>query len=147
MKVLFKDFDEKHIEDSLKIIEITLGKKMAEKASIDFKEGCDYSFVKRKTIMIEDKVIGLGGLYRLKNHPENILGICWFAIHPKYQNKGLGTQLMDWYIKEGQYNSKILFVWSTEEAVSFYEKFGFKKSNLDINPKETNILLVKYYKC
>jgi len=70
--------------------------------------------------------------------------MCMFydiAVHPDYQRKGLGSQIMNNLIaqvKDKKYVSIGLFSWEGNPAnVAFYEKFGFKKV-------ATGMELVKY---
>jgi predicted N-acetyltransferase YhbS len=148
-KPIMRDFQEKDLVRSVDIIYETLGKSMAKKAREDLSEGLRskthiYSYLKRKVFDLNGQVIALIGVYKLSTHPENLFGVCWFAVDKGYQGKGLGKELLTWAMEETRKNKKdILFVWATKEAVPFYGKFGFEESYMDLKPKETRILLAK----
>lgn len=148
-KFVLRNFLKKDISSCARIINRTLGKTDAGFAKIDFCEGInpktgEYVFLKRKVVVSNGKIIGIGGIYRLDTHPKNISGICWFAVHPDYQDKGVGTKLMNWQIAEAKkHKDKLLFVWAIRKVVPFYKRFGFKKSHMKIRPRESKILLVK----
>ncbi len=103
-----------------------------------------YSFLRRKVITHKKSVVAICGVYRLNSHPSDILGICWFAVDPQYQGKGIGTQCMEWCIEMArETGSKSLFVWASTKAAPFYSKFGFARSSLKLLPKESSILMIK----
>lgn len=139
----------KDLNECTKIIEVGLGTKDAEYARVDFLEGIcpktnEYSFLKRRVVLIEDKIVGICGPYQLATHPKEYTGICWYAVLPEFRNKGIGTALLrdcEKIAKKKEYRK--LFVWATKEALGFYIKNNFKKSNKKLKPKETNILLLK----
>lgn len=74
-----------------------------------------------------DKLVGMGRIVEDG-------AMCMFydiAVHPDYQRRGLGSQIMSNLIaqvKDKKYVSIGLFTWEGDPTnVSFYEKFGFEK--------------------
>jgi len=74
-----------------------------------------------------DRLVGMGRIMEDGT-------MCMFydiAVHPDYQKKGLGTQIMNnltSQVKDKKYVSIGLFTWEGNPAnVAFYEKFGFEK--------------------
>ncbi len=72
--------------------------------------------------------------------------MCMFydiGVHPDYQRKGIGTNIMQVLIdevKDKNYASIGLFAWEyNPQNMPFYEKFGFKKVG-------TGMELLKYMK-
>lgn len=50
----------------------------------------------------------------------------WFAVDPKYQNQGIGTELIKiWEQDCLNHYGHSLHLWTTEHNISFYEKRGF----------------------
>lgn len=74
---------------------------------------------------LEDKIIAGVMIVKLG---DNIYGIENMVVHPDYQGKGYGTQLMDLTHKK----YKGLFLLRTREAKGFYKKFGY----IPINDRE-----------
>lgn len=149
MSLSFRKFLKKDLKESILIIQLTLGIKNAKKAKIDFLEGLspktkEYYYLDRFVACKEDLIMGIGGLYTLTTHPKTWAGICWFAVHPKYQRKGFGSKIVvEIERRARKKGNSHLFVWSVEEAIPFYTRFGFKKSKKQLIPKESNVLLVK----
>ncbi|HOX30639.1 MAG TPA: GNAT family N-acetyltransferase [Candidatus Paceibacterota bacterium] len=156
LRPAMRDFKESDIFRCTKIISETLGAYNARLAKRHFFEGLDlkaeaksrkfykYTYLKRKVLVLGDEPIAIGGTYRINTFPEEMMGIDWFAVKKEYQRQGFGTRLVKWSIDDViRRDKKVLFVWATKKAVSFYDRFDFKRVNLDLKPKETSILLVK----
>ena len=147
-----RDFRENDLSPCIMVIYNNLGRNDAFLALDDFwdeiiSDTKDYAFLKRKVVTYKRDVIGICGLYRLKTHPKNSVSICWFAVEPKYQNRGIGTRLINWCISEAKRNrNKSIFVWSTFRAAPFYYGLGFRKSQTVLAPKEGDVLYVKKLK-
>lgn len=105
----------------------------------------EYIFFKRKVVTLKGKVIAMVCLYRLGTYPENVMGIDWLITDTKYQNRGIGTKLVEWSIKQAKtYKKDTVFAWSVRKSLPFYEKLGFKRSTL--LPKEEDkraVLMIK----
>ncbi len=76
---------------------------------------------------IESETVGISAL--MIN--ENIGVICKLYILPEYQNKGIGTRLMEYLeIKAKKLNLRklrLLAIWSNnQKVIGFYAKLGFK---------------------
>jgi N-acetylglutamate synthase-like GNAT family acetyltransferase len=148
-KIIIRKFLETDIKECIKIIEKTLGKINAKKAKIDFLEGFypktkEYKYLDRFVACDNNRVIAIGGIYRLITHPKNFIGICWFAVQPKYQKHGIGSKMIELSEKKARkFKAKYFFVWTIRKDIHFYKKLGFKKSKKKLKPKESNILLIK----
>lgn len=151
-----RNFKESDISECIKIISETLGVHNARLAKQHFFEGLDlkaeaksrklykYTYLRRKVLVFGDKPVAIGGTYRTNTFPGEMMGIDWFAVKKEYQRLGFGTRLVKWSIEDAiKRDKKILFVWAVKKAVPFYDRFDFKRINLDLKPKEGSILLVK----
>lgn len=149
---MFRNFQKKDLPACLKLVNMTFDREHAAVLKADLlaeahpqSKKKEYTFFKRKVLTSRGKVIALVCLYRLGTYPDNILGIDWLATHPNHQSKGIGTKHVKWSIEQAKkYKKDTVFAWSVRNAVPFYEKLGFKKSN--ILPKEEDrraVLLVK----
>ncbi len=152
MKIYIRKFSKRYIKDSVKIIKETLGNYNSKLARADFLEGLypkinEYAYLDRFVALENKKVIAIAGIYRLITHPKDFAGICWYAVSPKYQNKGIGSRLMrEMEIKARKRQKRIFFAWAAKKAVIFYKKFGFKISKIHLKPKESRILMIKRLK-
>ena len=66
----------------------------------------------------DKKLIGIIGI-----EERDVFEILHFGIHPSYRGQGHGTELMD-YIRN-TYTGKKLFLTTADDAVVFYQKYGF----------------------
>jgi len=71
-----------------------------------------------------DKVIGT---LRIKKE-QNCYRIQRMAIDEKYRNKKIGTKLILFVLRK--YENKKLYLMSPNASMAFYEKFGFKKTEI-----------------
>lgn len=149
MNIKIRKFTEKDIPTSVEIVKETLGNENSKKAKADFLEGLnpvihEYVFLDRIVAEIDKSVVGVAGVYTLDTHPKNYAGICWFGVNKHYQKLGIGTKLMEKMEEIIKKSGKdTFFVWATPEASHFYKKFGFKETKNYIEPKESNILMIK----
>lgn len=54
--------------------------------------------------------------------------ICDIAVHPEFQGKGLGKQMIEYLVGQSKDHKKII-LYANPGAESFYAKLGFKKMN------------------
>lgn len=77
-------------------------------------------------VLEEDgQVMGCGGLNYFND--KKTIRISWDMVHPAFQNKGLGSQLVQYrlaYVKQ-QEAAELLVVRTSQFAHKFYARFGF----------------------
>lgn len=81
----------------------------------------DYGNDSKKNLygyFLENKLIGIIGIKENKENNE----ILHFGIHPEYRGKKLGTELIDFIKSKG----KTMILSTDDDAIKFYEKYGFK---------------------
>lgn len=84
-----------------------------------------------KTFVYEKnaEIIGVIELKRGENKQTHVGHIAVFAIHPNFQNKGIGTEMMKYLLEiVHAYGIQKLYlnvVSDNNKAISFYKKFGF----------------------
>jgi len=77
------------------------------------------------SIYDSDKLIGFGRVIADGVHHALIVDL---IIHPDYQNKGLGSRLLDMLVSKCKKNKiRDIQLFSAKDKYSFYEKFGFEK--------------------
>ncbi|MBO1299340.1 MULTISPECIES: GNAT family N-acetyltransferase [unclassified Enterococcus] len=89
----------------------------------------------------------LVGLIRVVGDGQTILYIQDLLVHPDFQNKKIGTQLMDKVLQEYKdVRQKILLTEDASNVRRFYEKFGFDscdKGNLVSFYKEFQLIKIR----
>jgi len=148
--IKIRRYKEKDLKECIEIISKTLGKNNGKKAKKDFIKGMhpklkEYTHLTRIVATKDKKIVGIAGVYTLITHPEKFIGICWYGVMPRYQEKGIGAKLM---LKMEEMakgsNKEIFFVWADKKAVPFYRNFGFKINNrIKLKPAESKILMLK----
>jgi ribosomal protein S18 acetylase RimI-like enzyme len=73
----------------------------------------------------DEKLVGVG---RALADGVDCSYICDVAIHPKYQAKGLGKEMIQRLIEDSKEHSKII-LYTVPKKEGFYNKFGFSKMN------------------
>jgi len=77
------------------------------------------------SIYDSDKLIGFGRVIADGVHHALIVDL---IIHPDYQNKGLGSRLLDMLVSKCKKNKiRDIQLFSAKDKYAFYEKFGFEK--------------------
>ncbi len=77
-------------------------------------------------ILFDDKIVGSGGINFSENN--TAAKISWDILHPDYQGKSLGTQLLKHRIDilKSMEDVKKISVRTSQVAYKFYEKQGFE---------------------
>jgi len=77
------------------------------------------------SIYDSDKLIGFGRVIADGIHHALIVDL---IIHPDYQNKGLGSRLLEKLVSKCKKNKiRDIQLFSAKDKYAFYEKFGFEK--------------------
>lgn len=76
-------------------------------------------------VEVNHKIIGCGGI-NFSNHPE-LAKISWDIIHPDFQGKGIGSQLLQFRIEKikSLNPSAQIMVRTSQHAYTFYQKNNF----------------------
>jgi GNAT superfamily N-acetyltransferase len=79
----------------------------------------------------DDRVVGLVGLYLMKEDSNDALWLGWYCVHPTSRGKGVGTLLLEFVIEQARSRNKsyLRLYTSTDEneqtAQLLYERYGF----------------------
>ncbi len=76
-------------------------------------------------VEIDKKIVGCGGINYFWN--DGVARISWDAIHPQYQGRGIGLDLLQYRINKIKQQKSIhkIVVRTTQLVYQFYEKGGF----------------------
>ena len=87
--------------------------------------------------LYNNKLIGVIGVQEVKN----VILIRHAYTLTSYQNKGVGSTMLEYLLKKNQNSRLLVGTWKNAEwAIRFYKKFGFI-----IHAKEQSTLLLKKY--
>ncbi len=115
--------DKEHLVNLIKLNTPTYFDKTEES---DFVEYLDSQLEDYYVVEQGSKIIGCGGI---NYEPEsNSAVISWDIIHPNYQGKGIGKELLEFRInkiKEKKKHTQVI-VRTSQFTFKFYEKAGFK---------------------
>lgn len=77
-------------------------------------------------LTVENRIVGSGGINYLRQG--TVAMISWDIIHPEWQGRGLGTQLLEhrFNILAKRGNIDKITVRTSQHTYGFYEKSGFK---------------------
>ena len=110
-----------------------LGNKPPEKLKIVFKNSMFKCFVYDNEVLI--------GVGRALADGLDCSYICDIAIHPEYQGKGLGKQIVLSLIKHSEGHKKII-LYANPGKEGFYSKLGFKKMNTAMAIFENEVAMI-----
>lgn len=77
------------------------------------------------------EVIGVTGIYKLKEDPDDVVWLGWYCVRVDQRGKGLGRELLEWTIEKakerGFIRMKLYTSTDPNEATAqiLYEKLGF----------------------
>ena len=129
-KDVYKHYDEIFPEDEKKPLDM-------------LQNSYENNYEKFTKIMYKNEFVGF--ILTTKTKKDGFAILDYYAILPKYRNKGIGTKTLEKYLKEEKDNSKGIFVEVEkvglgkdenenkirEKRKNFYDKLGFKKLNYD----------------
>ncbi len=86
----------------------------------------DHEIEEYYVMLVNGKIIGSGGVNFEDDHKTGI--ISWGMIHPDYQGKYLGTELLKYRVERLKNNKTVerILLRTSQHVFGFYEKQGFK---------------------
>ncbi|MCR8642027.1 GNAT family N-acetyltransferase [Paenibacillus sp. N1-5-1-14] len=101
-------------------------------------EDFDRDTIEEYIILVEDNshILGFASLYLPDNFIHNLF------VHPDFNGKGVGTQLVNYSIEKMSKPVRLKCVSENHSALIFYEKNGWKKVVEEGNPGEKYWVLV-----
>jgi ribosomal protein S18 acetylase RimI-like enzyme len=80
-------------------------------------------------LLLDNEIIGISGLYYDYEDPSDIFWMDYFAISPKFQRQGYGTEMfknLEAICKDKKARMLCVFTNNKKGALNFYEKNGFQ---------------------
>lgn len=110
----------------LGLIRLNTPKYFSKEEETDLAHYLDFEIEEYFVIQIDQIVVGSGGINFEEDKTTGI--ISWDIIHPEYQGKSLGGQLLQYRIDRLKNEDRIrkIIVRTSQLTNLFYEKFGFK---------------------
>ncbi|MBK7230728.1 MAG: GNAT family N-acetyltransferase [Saprospiraceae bacterium] len=124
--ISIREYETKDFEEIINLLRLNTPEYFAAEEEADF---INYLKNERElyyVLLFDEVIIGCGGI----NFEENktIGKISWDILHPEYQGKGLGSQLLKHRIQKLQSMDAVakIMVRTSQVAYKFYEKHGFQ---------------------
>lgn len=125
MEILIREYKVIDKEDVIDLIRLNTPDSFAWEEEADFKKYLEEERELYYVVLSDDKIVGCGGINFADNNKTG--KISWDIIHPDYQGKSLGTQLLKYRIKllSSMRNIQKITVRTSQVAYRFYEQEGF----------------------
>lgn len=110
----------------INLIKLNTPKYFAPEEENDFSNYLDNERELYYVLLFNEKIVGCGGINFAEN--KTIGKISWDILHPEYQGKSLGSQLLKYRIEKIKAIDSIqkITVRTSQLAYKFYEKQGFE---------------------
>lgn len=125
MNLEIRKFDIADIATILDLMDLNIPKYFAASEKDDLLGYLNSEIEDYFVITCDNKLIGAGGINY--EHEQAIAKISWDIIHPDYQGKGVGRQLLTYRIDyiNLNYSTYNLIVRTSQLVFKFYEQHGF----------------------
>lgn len=120
----------KYIKDDkttlLHLLELNTPQYFAVEEKSDFEHYLDNEIDNYFVVVYQSTIVGCGGINFFED--KTIGRISWDIVHPDYQGKSIGKQLLEFRIEKlkTEKNLQKIIVRTSQVAYSFYRKFGFE---------------------
>jgi len=137
----YRASDKKHL---IKLLELNSPSCFHPSEKADFSQYLDNETEQYYVYLNEQEILGCGGI-NFGFDQGRTARLSWDMVHPSFQGKHIGSQLVNHRISHLKTNTAIEYVVvrTTQMAYKFYLKFGFKLENIEKNYWETGFDL--YY--
>ena len=115
----------------IKLLQLNTPTYFAASEQEDFEEYLDKHSDNYYVIEVNEQIISCGGY----NYDEDstIGKLSWYIVHPNYQGKGYGKQIVQYCIKalKAQPSVKMISVRTSQLVYPFFEKLGFELKKVE----------------
>ncbi|AKD05198.1 GNAT family N-acetyltransferase [Pontibacter korlensis] len=121
---MIRPYSSQDKEELLELLRLNTPQYFAEEEEADFIEYLNKHVESYFVVEVEGKIIGSGGI---NYFPDKTARISWDIIHPAYQGKGVGKELLQYRVDYIRRNAsvEVIYVRTTQLVYKFYEKAGF----------------------
>jgi len=145
--LLIRTYSANDREEVIALLQLNIPQYFDPSETKDFKEYLEQHLEDYFVVEDQGAIIGAGGINYFPE--QNKARISWDFIHPDYQGKGVGKQLLNYRIARVKLNQKIKYieVRTSQMAFKFYKKVGFELETIekDFWAKGFNLYLMKLY--
>lgn len=146
MKINIRTYSATDKSQLLTIIRDNTPKYFAVEEEADFSDYLDNEIEDYFVVETENKIVGCGGVNFSEDKTIGI--ISWGMIHPDYQGKKIGTELLNHRLNflKNVKSAQLITVRTTQLSYPFYEKNGFelKETQKDFWAKGFDMYYMEY---
>lgn len=119
-------FEEKDTPQLVDLIKLHVPESFAETEIQDFEDYLNFEIEQYFVIQVNEMAVACGGI-NFKGTTDQAW-LSWDIVHPDFQSKGLGSILLNHRIEVIKRMPQIHTLWvrTSQKAIQFYEKNGFK---------------------
>ena len=124
--ITIREYEPTDKDAVINLIRLNIPKYFAPTEETDLNYYLDHERELYYVLLFNEKIVGCGGINFAEN--KTIGKISWDILHPQYQGKSLGSQLLKYRIEKIKVIDSIqkITVRTSQLAYKFYEKQGFE---------------------
>lgn len=128
--MVIRKYNDKDQKSLVSILKLNTPKYFSPKEQSDFIDYLNSSIQDYFVVELDGQVVGGGGINYFLS--QGIARISWDIIHPQYQNRKIGTNLLNYRLDRIHSNLSIdcIVVRTSQHAFHFYEKTGFELNKI-----------------
>lgn len=123
---MIREYSESDKLSVIKLLQLNTPEYFDPSENVEFEDYLDNTREDYFVVLRKSKIVGAGGINYFPD--ENTARISWDMIHPEYQGKGVGKELIQYrigLIKASSKNIELIVVRTSQLTHKFYKKMGF----------------------
>ena len=123
---MIREYSESDKPAVIKLLQLNSPEYFDASEAVDFTDYLDNIREDYFVVLRKSKIVGAGGINYFPD--KNTARISWDMIHPEYQGKGVGKELIQYridLIKASSKNIELIVVRTSQMTYKFYRKMGF----------------------
>jgi ribosomal-protein-alanine N-acetyltransferase len=129
---MIRAYSESDKPEVIKLLQLNTPEYFDPSEEIEFIDYLDNKIEDYFVVLRKSKIVGAGGINYFPD--ENMSRISWDMIHPDYQGKGVGKELIQYrieLIKASSKNIELIVVRTSQLTYKFYKKMGFELDKIE----------------
>ena len=123
---MIREYSKLDKPEVIKLLELNTPEYFDPSEDVEFTDYLDNKIEDYFVVLRGSKIVGAGGINYFPD--KNTARISWDMIHPEYQGKGVGKELIQYridLIKASSKNIELIVVRTSQMTYKFYRKMGF----------------------